>query len=429
MENKTNELPWFSMEKVLEKTKDVEGNEKEVAVGKIYIYNRIGKSSFWFGKGDSAEGFAGKLKNLGEIEKLDIYINSPGGSIFEGSAIVSQIDRKKVEGVEVNTHIEGIAASMASIIAMTGEKIYMPEYSLMMIHKPSGGAAGEADDLRKTADLLDKLENKMIGIYKRHTSKTDDEIKELCAKTTWMDAVEAAEMFDNVVIIKNEKVEDAEAASNVVSTLTMMVDDDIEVPDKYKSILTGEVGGELVSKVTEPKEEITVDGALEEAKPEDEVILEEPMNETAADKRIKDLELAIREARIEELERTLAKKEADELEALYKSEAEEFDNLPIATDDLAELIKLLDGKDSKKEYDSFMNLLTSMKNVIAESAILEVMGTDVQTKAEANPEEELDKIINELMEKNENLTYSLAYGKALRMRPDLYSKLNKGDEK
>ena len=427
--SKVKGLPWFSMEKAVEKSKDKDGNEVELQVGRINIYNRIGKNSFWGGKGDSAEGFSGQLSGMGKIDKLDIFINSGGGSIFEGSAIVSQIDRKKAEGVIVNTHIEGIAASMASIIAMTGDNVYMPEYALMMIHKPSSGKAGTATDMRKTADLLDKLEDKMIGIYKRHTSKSDEEIKTLLAETTWLDAVEASELFDNIEIIKNPKAEDDKAAAMVVSTLTMMVDDDIEVPEKYKTILDGKLGGELVGK---SKEIVLEEQVVEESELETVILEGEPRTVVGEINEIKtgvSLEMVILEARIEDLQRNIDAKEEKELMELYTSAAKDFDKLPIASEDLVKLMMSLDNEETKSEYEGFMNLLTTMQNCIAESTILEELGTNLQTKVEAEPEVEIQKIVSELMEGNEKLTYSLALGKAYSLRPDLYNKMNEGDEK
>ena len=100
----------------------------------------------------TAASFKKDLDALGDIDTLNIYINSPGGSVFEGQAIYSQLQRHKARK---NVYVDGIAASIASVIAMAGDTVYMPKNAMMMIHNPWGVVVGNAEDMRKHADSLD----------------------------------------------------------------------------------------------------------------------------------------------------------------------------------------------------------------------------------------------------------------------------------
>ena len=101
--------------------------------GEIYIYEDIGEG--WFG-GLTAKAFSDTMREIGDVSALDIYINSPGGSVFDGVAIYNQIKRFNGEKI---IHIDGIAASIASVIAMAGDEIRIASNGMMMIHDPWGG--------------------------------------------------------------------------------------------------------------------------------------------------------------------------------------------------------------------------------------------------------------------------------------------------
>lgn len=119
---------------------------------------------------------------------INLHINSEGGDIFEAQGFYSYLRNHKAN---VNVYIEGICASAASIIAMAGNKIYMPENSLFMIHNPSGSVFGESEDMRKLADILDKIRDSMAVIYEAKTGKSHDEILAMMNAETWLSAKEA----------------------------------------------------------------------------------------------------------------------------------------------------------------------------------------------------------------------------------------------
>jgi HK97 family phage major capsid protein/ATP-dependent Clp endopeptidase proteolytic subunit ClpP len=163
-------------------------HNKGAKKAEILLYEQIGVG-FW-DEGIGAKQFATDLKALGDLDELDIRINSPGGSVFEGLTIYNLLVQHKAKKT---VYIDGLAASIASVIAMAG-RIVMPENATMMIHDPWSGAGGTAEQLRKEADVLDKIKVGIVSAYRNKTGKTDDEIGALMAAETWMNADEALDM-------------------------------------------------------------------------------------------------------------------------------------------------------------------------------------------------------------------------------------------
>lgn len=158
----------------------------------ISIYDEIG---FW---GITAKDFHDELKNLGPgIKDIDLFINSPGGDVFAGFSIYNMLDRHKAN---IHVHIDGIAASIASVIAMAGDSISIAENGMMMIHNPTGFVVGESRDMRQLATVLDKIKNSIIDAYAKKSGKDREEIADLMDDETWFDADEAvAENFADEV--------------------------------------------------------------------------------------------------------------------------------------------------------------------------------------------------------------------------------------
>lgn len=174
------EKSWFQMKATSETSAD------------IYIYDEIG---MW---GISARRFTEDLISLGNINHINLHIHSPGGEVFEGIAIYNQL---KNHNATITVYIDGLAASMASVIAMVGDEIIMPTNAMMMIHKPWGVSWGDANDMRDYADLLDKVENVLIPAYMEKTGKTKEEIEAMLGEETWLTAEECVEHgFANTVI-------------------------------------------------------------------------------------------------------------------------------------------------------------------------------------------------------------------------------------
>ena len=151
----------------------------------VLIYDEIGAY------GVSAKGFLAELGALPDGVPIDLRLNSPGGSVFDAVAIFNALQRH--EG-EITVWIDGIAASAASYIAMAGCEIVMPENAFLMIHDPSGLVMGTAEDMRATAQALDKVKVSLIQGYAGKSGKTDDDIATLMADETWLDAKDALDL-------------------------------------------------------------------------------------------------------------------------------------------------------------------------------------------------------------------------------------------
>lgn len=168
---------------------------KSEKVGEVLIYQPIG-NSFWE-EGVTAKQFATDIKTLGNVTQIDVRINSPGGSMNDGLAIYNVLNQHKAR---VNVYIDGIALSMASVIAMAGDSVAMAENALMMIHNPQWIAVGDAHAMRKAADTLDMYKQSVIAAYESKSGMAKDEISSLMDDETWFTATEAVDAkFADVV--------------------------------------------------------------------------------------------------------------------------------------------------------------------------------------------------------------------------------------
>ncbi len=154
----------------------------------IWIYEMIGED-FWTGGGITAKNFQKELSEI-KASQIDLHINSPGGVVFDGITIYNLI---KQHPANVTTYIDGLAASIASVIALAGDKVIMAANALYMIHNPTGLAMGTARDMRDLADVLDKIAGTMVGTYVSKTEKSEEDIREMLDAETWMTAEEAKE--------------------------------------------------------------------------------------------------------------------------------------------------------------------------------------------------------------------------------------------
>ncbi len=170
--------------------------------GELFLYGEISDTS-WFGDEVTPAQFQKDLAALGDISALDIYVNSPGGDIFAGFSIYNILRRHKA-GKTV--HVDGLAASAASVIAMAGDTIKMPENATLMIHNAWTYTGGGAEDLRRTADELERLNGQIADIYAARTGKDKDEIAAMMSAETWMSGAEAKEAGFADELIENKKI-------------------------------------------------------------------------------------------------------------------------------------------------------------------------------------------------------------------------------
>lgn len=185
----------------------------------IYIYDEIG----WFGV--EASDFVKDLDDI-KAEITHIRLNTPGGNVFQGIAIANAIKQHKSKTI---IHIDGLAASIGSIIAIAGDEIRMAENAFFMFHEAWTIVIGNAEGLREEAELLDKIDGVLAKDYAKQTGEKEDKIKELMAGgETWLTAEEALDMgmIDSIEEDKEEK------ASATIFDLSVFAN----VPDALKDI-------------------------------------------------------------------------------------------------------------------------------------------------------------------------------------------------
>ncbi|USK47216.1 head maturation protease, ClpP-related [Cytobacillus oceanisediminis] len=171
----------------------------------IFIYGEITKYA-WEEYGEvSSINFKNELDQLGnDVETINLYINSPGGSVFEAMAIIAMLHRHPAK---IISHIDGVAASCASVIPMISDKVIMPANSLMMIHHAMTGAWGNAAQLRKAADDVERISQSMCQYYldKAGDKLDSDTLSGMLEEDTWLTAEQALEygLCDEIITANN----------------------------------------------------------------------------------------------------------------------------------------------------------------------------------------------------------------------------------
>lgn len=192
----------------------------------LYVYGdvegEVWKGNWWDGDfvdgPNSANAFKDALTNRPEARQINIYINSYGGSVFEGTAIYNQLRRHPAHKT---VYVDGFACSIASVIAMAGDEIIMPRNALMMIHNMYMAAVGNAAELRKAADDLDTINTAGRGAYlaKAGDKLNEERLKEMMDAETWLTAQECIDLglADRLA----EEDADMSQAENVLQKATL----------------------------------------------------------------------------------------------------------------------------------------------------------------------------------------------------------------
>lgn len=220
----------------------------EPQVVDIHIIDFIGDwtddaiNRFWGENiGVTARAFVEQLAKIDDaVTTIRVHINSPGGDVFAAANIANALrDQQRTKGRTVETIIDGLAASAASVIAMAGSTVRMADNALLMIHDPWSYAIGNAAAMRKMADDLDKVRDTIVATYKWHSGLDDAEIVALMAAETWMDAAEAkARGF------VTETIEGLKAAASINPKAIAS----LKVPDQYRARLAALVRAEAEEK-------------------------------------------------------------------------------------------------------------------------------------------------------------------------------------
>lgn len=182
----------------------------------IFLYGTIcleKEYNWWTGEVMESEtdiylmDFKKKLDEIGNVETINLFINSPGGDVFVTSTIISMLQRVKDRGTKIEAYVDALAASAASFLIMIADNIHIYKNSMIMLHKPMSYAYGNSIDMQKVINELEEVENStMIPMYmsKAKENITEDEIKTLIADESWLGAKRIQEYF-NVTLEAEEK--------------------------------------------------------------------------------------------------------------------------------------------------------------------------------------------------------------------------------
>ncbi len=206
----------------------------------LFIYGEIVQEKsvdYWTGEESQTDvglmDFKKELDDIGNVQKINLYINSPGGDVFTASTMISMLQRKKDAGTHIDAYVDGLSASAASFLMMVADNLYLYKNSTVMVHKPMSWAVGNAIDMQKTIDALNKIEeNVMLPMYMNKSKVSEDEIRSLINDETWLSASDMDKYF-NVTILNEEKVAVANIHSNLFKNYH-------NVPDFIKKSLKNE---------------------------------------------------------------------------------------------------------------------------------------------------------------------------------------------
>lgn len=182
--------------------------------GEMILYGTIGMD--WFGDGITAKSFEKELKSLGAVDAIDLRINSEGGSVHDARAIYNLLVQHKAR---VDVHIDSLAASAASFIAMAGDTITIAESGFFMIHNARMVAAGGAEDFEAAAKFLHTVNRTIADTYTARTGEKADKVKKWMDAETWFTGQEALDAGFATNIVKNKSGDDAKAKITIGSVL------------------------------------------------------------------------------------------------------------------------------------------------------------------------------------------------------------------
>ncbi len=189
----------------------------------LNIHAAIGES--WWKSDDREEGMVEDVEDLQKIlnqnknaSRIDIYINSPGGSVSEGIAIYNILKRTRSYK---RVFIDGFACSIASVIAMAGNSISMPKSSMQMIHNAWTWTAGNASELRKAADDLDKINEVVVNAYMSKFKGTEEELRALLDNESYLTAEECLEYGLCTKIVEDNENTQEDVNSGIEATTNL----------------------------------------------------------------------------------------------------------------------------------------------------------------------------------------------------------------
>lgn len=241
----------------------------------MYIYGEVEGDTYDWQKDEvirsetSANFFREELAKYPNTTEINIFINSYGGSVFEGTAIYNQLKRHPAKKT---VYIDGFACSVASVIAMAGDKVIMPKNAMMMIHNAWLGTVGNAAEIRKTADDLDIINSSSKQAYLQKAGKkiTEEHLVAMMNAETWLTAEQCIEygFADEYA----EKDADMSNASKILQNANMSLEQRINIQKSLASQLKQlvdpeEIPKEKISGEEIPKEEIPKEESKKQEEP------------------------------------------------------------------------------------------------------------------------------------------------------------------
>ena len=242
-----------------------EFKNKSPSTADLFIYGEIVQEKsvdYWTGEESQTDvglmDFKKELDDIGNVQKINLYINSPGGDVFTASTMISMLQRKKDAGTHIDAYVDGLSASAASFLMMVADNLYLYKNSTVMVHKPMSWAVGNAIDMQKTIDALNKIEeNVMLPMYMNKSKVSEDEIRSLINDETWLSASDMDKYF-NVTILNEEKVAVANIHSNLFKNYH-------NVPDFIKKSLKNEEKDQKKEKNSPKIDEKTLENDKKES--------------------------------------------------------------------------------------------------------------------------------------------------------------------
>lgn len=216
MGNKREPLPWYSFEaKHGGDTADLD------------IFGEIGGGFFFDEDAITGKAVAAQLGELPDsVARIRVRVNSGGGNVFDAIQIANELRRQREEkGRTIDVEIDALAASAATIITSAGSTISMPRNAIMMVHNPSVGVVGDAEEMRSVAGALDKIKGAIVSTYRWVSSLSAKKLGDLMDATTWMDADEA---------LANGLVTDIAKPVKVTASLGRALLEQFDIPEQYK---------------------------------------------------------------------------------------------------------------------------------------------------------------------------------------------------
>jgi ATP-dependent Clp protease protease subunit len=427
--------------------------------GELYLYGRIAGGSSWWSDVITPKQFKQDLDALGDISVLNVYINSGGGDVFAGQAIHTMLKRHKAH---VNVYVDALAASIASVIAVAGDTVYVPANGMMMVHKAWTRVEGNADDMRKMADDLDKIGGTITAAYEEKCTISRAEIEALMTAETWLTAEEcvaygfadkitpakqvAASINGDIITFSNQdmSIEKMQNVAQLLSKLpnatmatgieqTKKKEENIpmdfnalfaSLPADQQAMITAHLAASnetLTTQLAQAQADLGVAQAALAAVPAPVATLTDADFLASLPEAVRARYVADQEAASQALASAKVIQEAAET-AKFVAQAKSYDKIPVKAEDFGKVLMAV----SKAVPDAFAQIssvLGAVNAAMESNLIFKDLGS-AGADTTGSPMEALDEKAA-FIAKRDGITVEKAFVKACQENPDLYNNYQK----